>query len=242
MTICPTILPRAQFPAQASPAGRVGLPSPSGRSGQRRARPGGLRAGRTGGAGGGLRPVYCPGGRWRASGRPGGVSAGAADPRALAGCWRALAGRAREGLPGGRGGLLWASGGLLRAAPIGRCGRRPEALGSGIRGRGGGLIPAMPRNSSPASQLQVGKGRPGRRPPAGGGLDRPGERCGLLRGLLRPPAGGAGLPGCPGKEKPRRGGRGLWGASTGRGSTGRARRPPDRRGSRAATRPKSRRR
>lgn len=243
LTICLTIDARAQFPAQASPAGRVGRSTLTGRSGQQWARPGGLRAAGSGRAGGDPCPVYCPGGLLRASGRPGRVSAGLADPRALAG---ALAGFSRPG--------------------EGRAGRRPGRASAGFRAGGrSGRDPARRRwsgvacsvycawlSAASAERWPRSGGRAiwraalrwraaaasiwrGRDLAAGGAARR---RCGRSGGLGR----SGRTTGQAGKEKPRRGGRGLWGASTGRGSTGRARRPPDRRGSRAATRRRWRRR
>ena len=108
------------FPASARPAGRIpgraSLPSRAAGG----ARPGGLGAGRSGRAGGGLRPVYCPGGLLRPFGRPGRRSASAADLEALAGCWRPPA------RPGGLPGAKWARSGGLFGRPEGKSLRKPQ--------------------------------------------------------------------------------------------------------------------
>lgn len=136
---------------------------------------------------------------------------------------RAAAGFWPSGQDLGRGGRSEGAGGL------------PAASGEAGRGKGGpddlagccGALRIWPgvnpggnaRSDWPGgrSGRDPGTVKPGVNPggdPAGiwSGRDLAAvPRSGLLAGLLRPPGGREGSPGSPGKEKPRHGGRGLWG-------------------------------
>ena len=181
----------ARFPAAASPAGRVSRPIRTGQQAAARARPGRPGAGRSGRAAGGLRPVYCPGGRWRASGAPGRRSAGAADLEALAGCWRPPA-RPGEGRAGRR---IWRA--LAGSAGAAGSGRDPGKVTYLVNARGEGRGRAIrrdPRHSSAGGRgdLAAAIWRP--RPSACGGL-----LAGLLAAIRRGrdlAAGGSGRRRC----------------------------------------------
>ena len=204
------------FRRPARPAGRISGQAAGSARAAARARPGGLglpdlAGARAGSARFTVRAGCCGLSAVRAGSRP-----RASAPGLLAGCWRppARPGEGRE-RP------------AIRRAAAARCGS----------GRRSGRREGQAVNAAGNARAR-GIGSPGRiwrpgaravRAAAGiwSAAGSPGRRCGLLAGLLRPPGSRAGSPGTPGKEKPRHGGRGLWGDLAG-SVTGRARRRGDR--------------